>query len=99
MVLKCDIGSEGSGGSGERGGLGYGLSKGLGLAMELVLGLLVGLRRALALLHSPKPGLDPPGELLTAQAPNPFNQLFHPAIGPDPETDGVLLHPWPGQVC
>jgi hypothetical protein len=63
------------------------------------LGLVLGLERlgrALALLHSPQPRLDSLGELLAAQSPHSFNQLFHPAVGPDAETDGLLFHPWPG---
>jgi len=52
----------------------------------------------LTLLDSAELGLNPFGELLTTQPPHPFHELFHPTIGPDPKSDGLLFHPWPGQV-
>jgi hypothetical protein len=65
--------------------------------LDLVLGL-ERLSRALALLHSAELGLNSFGELLATQPPHPFHQLFHPTVGPDPESDGLLFHPWSGQV-
>jgi hypothetical protein len=51
----------------------------------------------LALLDRSKPSLNAFGELLATHSLHPFNQLLHPAIGMDPEADGLLCHPRPNQ--
>jgi hypothetical protein len=51
---------------------------------------------AAALLNSAEAGFDAFGEGLTGDSLHAFDNLFHAAVRPDAETDGVLSHPGTG---
>lgn len=68
------------------------------LAQELALGGLEGqggerFAGAAALVHSAEAGFNAFGERLAGGTLQAFHQLFHTAVGPDAESDGVQGHP------
>jgi hypothetical protein len=43
-------------------------------------------------LNAAQSGFDRAGELLATNTLDPFNELLHPAIGPNAESDALLRH-------